>query len=73
MPTPCSRPLKSNPFETYRDPATGQWKVKYPTHPRTVVTPASIPSSTIPTEDDSRPAIAPKRRRWEAPAHTKVA
>jgi hypothetical protein len=24
---PCSQPLKSNPFITYRDPITGQWIV----------------------------------------------
>ncbi|MFB8797926.1 MAG: hypothetical protein U7126_27715 [Microcoleus sp.] len=24
---PCSKPLKSNPFITYRDPITGQWIV----------------------------------------------
>lgn len=23
----CSKPLKSNPFRTYRDPATGRWIV----------------------------------------------
>ncbi len=30
MPNPCSKPLKPNPFETYRDPVTGRWEVKYP-------------------------------------------
>lgn len=30
MPKPCSKPVKSNPFETYRDPETGRWEVKYP-------------------------------------------
>jgi hypothetical protein len=24
---PCDRPLKSNPFITYRDPITGKWIV----------------------------------------------
>lgn len=24
---PCSQPLKSNPFITYRDPITGKWIV----------------------------------------------
>lgn len=24
---PCSKPLKSNPFITYRDPITGKWIV----------------------------------------------
>jgi len=26
-PKPCSEPLKSNPFITYRDPITGKWIV----------------------------------------------
>lgn len=26
---PCSKPLKSNPFITYRDPITGKWIVVY--------------------------------------------
>jgi len=30
VPQPCSQPLKINPFESYRDPVTGQWKVQYP-------------------------------------------
>ncbi|MDB9513741.1 hypothetical protein PN499_21320 [Kamptonema animale CS-326] len=24
---PCEKPLKSNPFTTYRDPKTGKWVV----------------------------------------------
>ena len=24
---PCSQPLKTNPFTTYRDPVTGKWTV----------------------------------------------
>ncbi len=24
----CQKPLKQNPFEAYRDPATGRWFVK---------------------------------------------
>ncbi len=27
MPKPCQKPLKPNPFLTYRDPKTGQWIV----------------------------------------------
>ncbi|NJL85276.1 MAG: hypothetical protein HC886_03770 [Leptolyngbyaceae cyanobacterium SM1_1_3] len=25
MPVPCSKPVKSNPFEVYRDPRSGRW------------------------------------------------
>jgi hypothetical protein len=31
---PCSQPLKSNPFITYRDPITGQWIVENPNLPQ---------------------------------------
>lgn len=27
MITPCNKPLKKNPFTTYRDPVTGRWTV----------------------------------------------
>ena len=27
MQKPCDKPLKANPFTTYRDPATGKWIV----------------------------------------------
>jgi hypothetical protein len=27
MITPCNKPLKNNPFTTYRDPVTGRWTV----------------------------------------------
>ncbi len=27
MANPCSKPLKSNPFITQRDPQTGEWQV----------------------------------------------
>jgi hypothetical protein len=27
---PCNKPLKSNPFTTYRDPQTGKWTVVKP-------------------------------------------
>jgi hypothetical protein len=31
---PCSQPLKSNPFITYRDPITGKWIVENPNWPK---------------------------------------
>jgi hypothetical protein len=31
---PCSQPLKSNPFITYRDPSTGKWIVENPNLPQ---------------------------------------
>ncbi|MEG4072856.1 hypothetical protein QUA30_09195 [Microcoleus sp. Pol14C2] len=31
---PCSQPLKSNPFITYRDPITGKWIVVNQTLPK---------------------------------------
>ena len=31
---PCSQPLKSNPFITYRDPITGKWIVVNPNWPK---------------------------------------
>jgi hypothetical protein len=31
---PCSQPLKSNPFITYRDPITGKWIVENPNLPQ---------------------------------------
>lgn len=34
MATPCSKPLKSNPFISLRDPHTGEWRV-VKTIPRT--------------------------------------
>ena len=33
---PCSKPLKSNPFITYRDPITGKWMVVNPNLPKSV-------------------------------------
>lgn len=33
---PCSKPLKSNPFTTYRDPITGKWMVVNPNLPKAV-------------------------------------
>lgn len=31
---PCDKPLKTNPFNTYRDPATGKWIVVKPDPPK---------------------------------------
>ena len=31
---PCSQPLTSNPFITYRDPITGKWMVVNQTVPK---------------------------------------
>ncbi len=31
---PCSKPLKANPFITYRDPITGKWMVVNPSLPK---------------------------------------
>ena len=31
---PCSQPLKSNPFITYRDAITGKWIVVNPNWPK---------------------------------------
>jgi hypothetical protein len=84
VPKPCSQPLKSNPFETYRDPVTGQWKVQYPLSTQVAQSPPLIPL------EDDRPRRVHNQhsqvhsqthnpRRWEtltpalAKALTKVA
>ena len=36
---PCSQPLKSNPFITYRDPITGKWIVVNHDLPKTAENP----------------------------------
>ena len=36
---PCSKPLKANPFITYRDPITGKWMVVSPNLPKAVEQP----------------------------------
>lgn len=59
MPQPCSKPLSSNPFESYRDPETGQWKVRYPASPLPVVPqPATQPTC-------EKVKRTPKLRQWE--------
>ena len=57
VPKPCSRPLRQNPFETYRDPITGQWKVRYPASALPAkacsvqsVLPQSVPPQNVQTE-----------------------
>ena len=40
---PCSKPLKSNPFITYRDPITGKWMVVNPNNlPKAVEQPQLV-------------------------------
>jgi hypothetical protein len=44
---PCSQPLKSNPFITYRDPITGKWivdKSEFPPSSRTTTASSSLSS-----------------------------
>jgi len=74
VPKPCSSPLTPNPFETYRDPDTGRWLVRYPatTLP---VNPLAAGIDTIcraKTEEDalkrfSAGEAAPVRKIWETP------
>ncbi|MGB3300903.1 MAG: hypothetical protein WBA76_21765 [Phormidesmis sp.] len=80
MPQPCSRPLTPNPFETYRDPATGRWLVRYPTNALSVTPlPAQAEStSQLKVEEDSLKRFPvgealPVRRRRKAPSRTRVA
>lgn len=60
MPKPCAKPLTPNPFETYRDPLTGQWKVTYPSNPKST---AVLSASTKP--EGSAPKRAANRKRRE--------
>ncbi len=65
MPKPCGKPLTPNPFETYRDPLTGQWKVTYPSNPKsTAVLSVSTKSVSINSEG-SAPKRATHCKRWE--------
>ncbi len=79
MPKPCSRPLTPNPFETYRDPVTGRWSVKYPDSQLSSETDLiKAKSSAIVKTDDALkrfPLVeaTPARRRWGNPSRTKVA
>jgi hypothetical protein len=80
VPKPCSRPLTPNPFETYRDPETGRWLVRYPAN-AVPVRPLPVMAETVSvasTEEEASNPFAmaetvPARRRWEKPARTKVA
>ncbi|MEL6603487.1 MAG: hypothetical protein AAFP20_09720 [Cyanobacteria bacterium J06614_10] len=73
MPQPCRQPLTPNPFESYRDPVTGEWKVKYPASNLPLVpqspalTQSLNPSLEQPEEDSIRLA---SRRRWKQPTQT---
>ena len=65
MPTPSNKPLKSNPFEAYRDPATGQWKVRYPVNELS----DEAASTALPTaENDLASDLVRKKRRWKKAA-----
>ncbi|NJM96898.1 MAG: hypothetical protein HC800_06665 [Phormidesmis sp. RL_2_1] len=76
--------MKSNPFETYRNPATGRWEVKYPDvrypadHSRAV--PAAISENAIApaaTEERVNPfcweeaSLMPPRRHWKKASRIK--
>ena len=67
MPQPCRKPLSSNPFESYRDPITGQWKVKYPASALpAAVTSVSQPSEAGATENSGENTKrVPNSRRWK--------
>ncbi len=74
MPQPCSQPLSANPFESYRDPETGQWKVRYPTGQLPEMTqplsqPKPLPQSVL-VEKIKR---TPKLRQWKESSQTRVA
>ncbi|MEL7071612.1 MAG: hypothetical protein AAFV85_16650 [Cyanobacteria bacterium J06634_6] len=81
MPKPCSQPLSTNPFESYRDPVTGQWKVRYPASTLPVAPSAelaepltlksSAPQNLLPQSDDNKQRSA--KRRWKKSTHTQVA
>lgn len=61
VPTPSSKPLKSNPFEAYRDPATGQWKVRYPA--------SELPTEARPTTlSTAESDLIRKKLRWKKAA-----
>jgi len=65
VPKPCSKPLRQNPFETYRDPVTGQWEVRYPA--------SALPAKACSVQSVSTEA-APVRHLWKKPtSKTKVA
>ncbi|MEL6159985.1 MAG: hypothetical protein AAFQ40_16385 [Cyanobacteria bacterium J06623_5] len=70
MPQPCRQPLTPNPFESYRDPVTGQWKVKYPASnlplaPQSSAHAPSLKSTLEQSEEDIIKRTS--RRRWKQP------
>ncbi len=78
MPKPCSKPLKPNPFEAWRDPVTGRWAVKYPASNQPdfsdIVSAALLEHSE---GDDLKQfflvgSFPPPRRRWKSKPRTKV-
>ncbi|MGD1863613.1 MAG: hypothetical protein ACFB0D_03570 [Phormidesmis sp.] len=71
MPQPCSKPLSANPFESYRDPETGQWKVRYPASALPNPTQSLAQSSPQPVSESVK--RAPNLRRWKKSSQTKVA
>ena len=80
MPQPCSQPLAANPFESYRDPETGQWKVKYPSsalppmpQPLSQTVSQRVSSQSVQEAVQEKVKLAPKLRRWEKSSQTKVA
>ncbi|MEL6551989.1 MAG: hypothetical protein AAFQ63_00810 [Cyanobacteria bacterium J06621_11] len=81
MPQPCRQPLSRNPFESYRDPVTGQWKVRYPASalpPQTQSRAQSIAQSKAPSLSKSTKSTpqsveekmkrVPNPRRWKKPS-----
>ena len=70
MPKPCSKPLAQNPYETYRDPITGQWTVKYPAQ---VQPNAQTEVSSESTDAEELPKRRNKLRPWKKSSETKVA
>jgi len=58
MITPCNKPLKKNPFTTYRDPVTGRWTVIVETVLTTNET-DSIPNGKAKSNNESKIAKIP--------------
>ncbi|MGB3295319.1 MAG: hypothetical protein WBB01_20245 [Phormidesmis sp.] len=69
MPKPCAKPLTPNPFETYRDPLTGQWKVKYPSNAQSTAVLSSPPQA----DEGTKKRSASCRRREKSSATKEVA
>ncbi|MEM8501703.1 MAG: hypothetical protein AAF716_00950 [Cyanobacteria bacterium P01_D01_bin.1] len=71
MPKPCKKPLTPNPFESYRDPATGQWRVKYikDAIPRASLSKEVLPPP--PTEESASQIIPSLQHRMEKSARNR--